>query len=44
MCYTISHWNACKRDQSGEFKRIIEKHGPDIICVQETHLKPDQDF
>ena len=45
MGITLIQWNDNSLSaHSGEFKRFIEKHNPDIICIQETHLKTNKNY
>ena len=47
MVFFILQWNARSLIANGqEFKRYIYdlEHKPDIICIQETWLKPHLDF
>lgn len=47
MVFAILQWNAWSLCSNGqEFKRYIEERSekPNVICVQETWLRPHLDF
>ena len=45
MATTILQWNANSlRARSIDFKHFISNHKPDIICIQETYLKPNLNY
>ena len=47
MATKILQWNANNLNSlksASEFKNFVWFNKPDVICIQETHLKPHQNY